>query len=176
MKVYFQEGEKKLFQGKPESAVLVLWFFRALMLAFFIPFLIVPFFQVFSGTYWDNYLMYYMLVFFPILIIAFIYQIYLLRSYNYYITDERVILEGGILLKKIKSVPYHKITDVSIFQNIIERLLNISTVNIHTAGTGMQIPEIRFFGMRNPEKPHSVVINELKAFKADKRQASTYSD
>lgn len=176
MKVYFQEGEKKAYEGYPETAILVLWFFRALFIAFFFSFFLMPLFAALSSTYLDNLLFNYLLFFFPILIIAFLYQIALRKSYHYYITNERIIFEGGILLKKIKSVPYHKVTDVSIFQNIIERALGISTVNIHTAGTGVQIPEIRFFGLRDPEKPHLIVVNELKAFKADKRQASTYSD
>ena len=176
MKVYFQEGEKKLYEGYPEIAILVLWFFRALLFAFFVSFFIIPFFAAISNSFFENMLFNYLIFFFPILIIAFLYQIALRRSYHYYITNERIILEGGILLKKIKSVPYHKVTDVSIYQNIIERALGISTLNIHTAGTGVQIPEIRFFGLRQPERPQIIIINELKAFKADKRQYSTYSD
>ena len=176
MKVYFQEGEKRLYEGYPETAILVVWFFRALLIAIFFSFFLIPFFAIINRSYFDNIFFYYFIIFIPILLIVFAYQIALRRSYYYYITNERVILEGGILLKKIKSVPYHKITDVSIFQNIIERALDISTVNIHTAGTGVQIPEIRFFGLRTPEKPHAIIVNELKVFKEDKRQFATYSD
>jgi len=176
MKVYFQEEEKKLFEGYPVTAVLILWFFRSVFIAFFVSFFFIPIFAAINRSFFDNILFFYLIIFFPILIIVFLYQIALRKSYHFYITNERIILEGGILLKKIKSVPYHKITDVSIYQNIIERVVNISTLNIHTAGTGVQIPEIRFFGLRKPEKPHSIIVKELKAFKADKRQASAYSD
>jgi len=172
MKVYFQEGEKKLYEGYPETAVLVLWFFRALLIAFFIT----PIMTIISTNSINNYWIFYLLIFIPVLFITFVYQIFLRRSYHNYITNERIILEGGILLKKIKSVPYHKVTDVSIYQNIIERALGITTLNVHTDGTGVQIPEIRFFGLRQPEKPHLIIVNELKAFKADKRPYSTYSD
>ena len=172
MKVYFQEGEKKLYEGYPETAVLVLWFFRVLLIAFFIT----PIMTIISTNSINNYWIFYLLIFIPVLFITFVYQIFLRRSYHNYITNERIILEGGILLKKIKSVPYHKVTDVSIYQNIIERALGITTLNVHTAGTGVQIPEIGFFGLRQPEKPHLIIVNELKAFKADKRQYSTYSD
>jgi len=176
MKVYYQEGEKKIYEGYPETAVLVLWFFRELFLAFCVPFFFMPFFAAMSSSNFDNSLVYYLIIFFPILIIAFLYQIVLRKSYHYYITNERIILEGGILLKKIKSVPFHKVTDVSIYQNIIERALSVSTLNVHTAGGGVQIPEVRFFGLRQPERPHMIIVKELKGFKEDKRQYSTYSD
>ena len=172
MKVYFQEGEQVLFKDFPRKAILVFWFFKALFTAVFIPFFITPFILMTFDSLIDNYLILYLILFIPILIIALLYQISLVRSYTFYITNERVILEGGILLRKIKSVPYHKITDVSISQNIIERMLGISTLNVHTAGTGMQIPEIRFVGLGEPEAPHSIIVNELKAFKADRRQAA----
>jgi len=176
MKVCFQEEEKKLYEGYPVTAVLVLWFLRSIFIAFFVSFFFIPIFAAINRSFFNNISFYYFIIFFPILIIVFLYQIALRKSYHYYITNERIILEGGILLKKIKSVPYHKITDVSIYQNIIERAVNISTLNIHTAGTGVQIPEIRFFGLRNPEKTQSIIVKELKSFKADKRQASTYSE
>jgi len=176
MKVYFQEGEKKLFESFPQPKILVFWFFKSLFIAFFITMFIMPFivsvakFDLSGGWYFSIFLL-----FIIVTIIVFLYQVALRRSYHYYITNERVILEGGILLKKIKSVPYHKITDVSIFQNIIERMLGLSTVNVHTAGTGVQIPEIRFFGLDQPEMPQSIIIKELKAFKANPAQAA-YSD
>jgi hypothetical protein len=54
-------------------------------------------------------------------------------------------------------------------------MLGISTVNVHTAGTGVQIPEIRFFGLNQPEVPQSIIVKELKAFKANPSQAA-YSE
>jgi len=176
MKVYFQEGEKKLYEGVPQPAILVFWFFRSLFIALFFSMFFTPFIRILIDSHsFDNWLITYFFMFIIILVLSFLYQIALRRSYHYYITNERIILEGGILLKKIKSVPYHKITDVSIFQNIIERMLGLSTLNIHTAGTGMQMPEIRFFGLAEPEKTQSIIVNELKVFKANP-QAAAYHD
>jgi len=176
MKVYFQEGEKKLFEGYPQPAILVFWFFKALFMALFFSMFLTQFVIFFIAPFsFDVWLFTYLVLFIILLVVAFLYQIALRRSYHYYITNERVILEGGILLKKIKSVPYHKITDVSIYQNIIERMLGLSTLNVHTAGTGMQMPEIRFFGLDEPEKTQAIIVNELKAFKANPQQAA-YSD
>ena len=175
IRLFMQEGEEVLYKGYPERAILILWFFGALAIALFITFILNTIITGITETF-DTYALSYFIIFIPVLILAFLYQVALRRSYHYYVTNERVIIEGGILLKKIKSVPYHKITDVSIYQNIFERIIGISTLNIHTAGTGMQIPEIRFFGLNEPEKPQSIIVNELKAFKSDKKNFSTLSD
>ena len=74
------------------------------------------------------------------------------------------MFEGGILLRRVKSVPYHKITDVSVSQNILERILGISKLNIHTAGTGIPSPEIQFVGLTDPEMPQSIIMERLRAF------------
>ena len=172
MKVYLQEGEKVIYEGSPQPVILVLWFFKALLFSLFISFFINTFLTVLTADF-GSYAFNYFIVFIPVLIIAFSYQIALRRSYHYYITNERVIFQGGIILRQLKNVPYHKITDVSIFQNIIERVLGISTLNVHTAGTGMQIPEIRFVGLIEPERPQLTIIKELKVFKTDKQQSAT---
>jgi len=176
MKVNLQEGERTLYKDYPQKAILVLWFFRSLAIALFIPFFIVPFILMVNRSFMDNYLLTYLMIFIPILIIVFAYHIALRRSYTFYITNERVILEGGILLRKIKSVPYHKITDVSIVQNIIERMLGISSLHVHTAGTGYQFPEIKFFSLANPEQSQFIIVKELKAFKADRSQSAAYNE
>jgi uncharacterized membrane protein YdbT with pleckstrin-like domain len=113
-----------------------------------------------------------MIIFIIFLGVAFAYQIALLRTYAFIITNERVIIAGGILLRKMKSVPYHKITDISITQNIIERLLVISSLNVHTAGTVTDKPEIRFFGLDSPENPQSILVKGLRIFKT----ASSHSE
>lgn len=181
MKVYLQKGEKTLYRATPKGKILVLWFFtRVIFYSFAISFLlnyvfiflgIINFMAGGAFAFAYNYL----LVFVGIIILVFLYHVALRSTYKYYITDERVILEGGILLRKIKSVPYHKITDVSISQNILERVLGISKANVHTAGTGMQRPEIQFVGLINPERPQSIIVKELRAFKSS-RHASTYSE
>ena len=181
MKVNLQDGERVLYKEYPQKAILVFWFFKALFYAAIISSFIARFVSIFSimitrSSYTDDYFLNFILFFIILLVVAFAYQIALLRSYTFHITNERVILFGGILLRKIKNVPYHKITDVSITQNIIERMLGISTLNVHTAGTGAQRPEIRFFGIRDPEKPQSIVVNELRAFKASSSHSSAIND
>lgn len=179
MKLFLQDKEKVLYQDGPRGIILVLWFFRSLFITIFLSFLLswIPGISVFAilSLGINEFLIYYLLFFVVLFIIVFLYHIALRKTFKYYVTTDRVVFMGGIILRKIRSVPFHKITDASISQNIIERILGIYKVNIHTAGTGTHRPEIQFVGIREPEKAQSLVLRELKKFKAS-RQGAAYSE
>lgn len=56
------------------------------------------------------------------------------KSVHYAITNKGVYKIFGILNKKIKFVPFKKITDTALNINILESILSIGTINISTAG------------------------------------------
>jgi len=100
-----------------------------------------------------------------VLLTVLAYSACLRRTYVYYVTDQRCVFRGGILRRIERSVPYHKITDVERSQNIIERVLGISTLNIFTPGTastgsGGRGAEISFPGLLDSEAP-AVAINGI---------------
>ncbi len=105
-------------------------------------------------------------------IFGFIYCSYLRSTYKYYITNNRCVFCGGIIRRVKRSVPYHKITDVEMSQNIIERMIGISTLNIFTPGTGSirgtggQKAEISFVGLKDNETPAVTISKHLKELTA----------
>ncbi len=102
----------------------------------------------------------------------FIYHVYLRRTYVYYVTNQRCIFHGGILRRVERSIPYHKITDVEMSQDIIERAIGISTLNLFTPGTastgssGGRGAEISFVGLSDNQTPAATVNDILRSFKA----------
>jgi uncharacterized membrane protein YdbT with pleckstrin-like domain len=64
------------------------------------------------------------------------------------VTDQRVILEGGILLRTSKVIPLDRVQDVSTRQNVLGRFLDYGSVEIDTAGA---IPNELFTYARHPE-------------------------
>ncbi len=73
-------------------------------------------------------------------------------------------LWGGIIRYRERSIPYHKITDVELSKNIIERILGLSSIRIFTPGTasrsfnwgffgGGQSPELNYEGLEESEDP-----------------------
>ncbi len=112
--------------------------------------------------------------------LPFVYFIFLRRTYIYTITGQRCVFHGGILRRIERSVPYHKITDVERKQNIVERILGISTLNIFTPGTasmpvhsgflltsaGGQRAELSFVGLRDSDAPATSINEILRQYKA----------
>ncbi len=164
-----QRGEKILYQGAPERKILILWFLDSLIYTFAFSLII---FLYILGESADAFLDFfefvfsYLSVFLTVLIIVFSYRIILRKTYKYYITTKNVIFEGGFFFKRIKIVPYHKITNVSVSQNIFERMIGLSRINIQTAGTGMRKPELQFVGLSNPEKPLSIIMERIEHLNA----------
>ena len=106
------------------------------------------------------------------LMLALIYCVFLRRSYVYYVTNQRCVFHGGIIRRVERSVHYHKVTDVEMSQNIIERILGISTLNIFTPGTSstgnssLQKAEISFVGLKDNESPADTINGILRTFHA----------
>lgn len=180
-----QEGETILHEARPKPAILWLWLFTKCLPsgaigAFFaaggamtiliittdvpgwnhVPFfLIIPAAAAFGAAVF--------------LSAGLIYCAYLRRTYVYYITSQRCVFHGGILRKVERSVPYHKITDVEMSQNIFERVLGISSLGIFTPGTASLSPnapwqraEISFVGLKDNQTPADIVNDQLRKFKA----------
>ena len=109
-------------------------------------------------------------VFLVSLALSFFYAVILRSTYRYFITSQRCVFVGGIIRYRERSVPYHKITDVELSINIIERIIGMSSIRIFTPGTGSsrswgfwgtsQAPELCFEGLLDSEAP-SESINVL---------------
>ncbi len=182
-----QEGENIIHELRPEPKVLWIWLFtKCIPFAFVGAFLTFWCFAFFGGMFavatksdspWPivNGGIAALIVAPILFIIGLIYCKYLRQTYVYSITNRRCVFQGGILRRVERSVPYHKITDVEMSQNIIERIFGISSLKIFTPGTGSMYPafpfggqraEISFVGLRDNETP-AITINEiLRKFKA----------
>lgn len=181
-----QGDEKVIHELRPESKVLGIWIFTKCLLT-----AIVGAFLIFWCFSFIGSMLYVAIKSKPTLPIAtggtvaiivapslflllLIYNIYLRRTYVYYVTNQRCVFHGGILRRVERSVPYHKITDVEMSQNIIERILGISSLKIFTPGTssmmtspfGGQRAEIAFVGLKNNEIPATTINEIIRKFRA----------
>jgi membrane protein YdbS with pleckstrin-like domain len=64
------------------------------------------------------------------------------------ITDQRVILEGGVLRRSSKVIPLDRVQDVTTTQGLIGRILDFGSIEIDTAGA---IPNELFEDARQPD-------------------------
>ncbi len=168
----FSGDETILHELTPEPRLMVIWFItrcitHGLATAFFTVFTF-WFYLVFSGINKGVVVEEYSIIFVAGLSLFFIgaytsliYHRYLLKTISYYITDRRCLYKGGLIRHVEHTVSYHKITDVERSQNILERLLGISTINLFTPGTAsvrmgavglaQPIPELRFEGLKHSD-------------------------
>ncbi len=71
-----------------------------------------------------------------ILPIAWFYYFYYLRVSNQYVfTNQRVLIRRGWLNVKTISIHYNRMTDASVKQDIIDRIIKIGTLSLSTAGS-----------------------------------------
>lgn len=98
------------------------------------------------------------------IIFLLLYNIFLNRSYQYIITNNRVKLIGGVFNKIAKEVPFSQITDINISQNILEKIMGIYELHIQTAGsqsfTELE-PKISFLALEDPNTPKKIILEYI---------------
>lgn len=87
-------------------------------------------------------------------------------SKNYLITNDGIYKISGILNKKIKFVPYKKITDTSVTIGFIQQFYKVGTINISTAGgtsrNNISAYEISIYNIKNFKKVNDLITSKLK--------------
>ena len=57
-----------------------------------------------------------------------------IKNLSFFIRDDRVTIQSGILTKKEQNIPYRSITDFVLKRGPFDRMLGIATIQIQTAG------------------------------------------
>ena len=71
-----------------------------------------------------------------VLITGFVINLYV-NNIWYRITDTEVEVHKGVITKTHKIVPFRTMTNLELKQGIFDRIFDLSTVDIHTAGSGL---------------------------------------
>lgn len=168
--ITLDQNEKILWQGTPSTRVLVTWLFSKtlafILIAVSFAFFLLPFLMLAKKEHFLTFLLGIITLVIIGIVLAFLYTVFLRKTYEYYITSNRIVFKGGILMKTLRSVPFHKVTDIETSQHVLEQMLAISKLNIFTAGTGSIRAEIIFSGLKNPAEPEQVLKNILKTYKS----------
>lgn len=93
--------------------------------------------------------------------ITWIFAVLYVDYFSYEFTEKFIIIRYGVLTKTKTTIPYSRIQNVAVYQNIRDRLLKIYKVKIETAGysaaatsaqKGVVRPEGYIPGIRNPNE------------------------
>lgn len=83
---------------------------------------------------------------------------YRILSRKYAVTNERLLYSRGIFNEHFVSAMFNYITDISLHQNLWDKIINTGTLNINTAGGDEK--EIRYREISNPLKIKKM-INDI---------------
>ena len=94
-----------------------------------------------------------------------------LRSHRYKVSNQRILLETGVLSKRIDEVDMRTIEDIEFRQRFLERMLGIGDIAIIAADKGMA--RFRLLAVENPRDVRELIRSN--AFQATQRQVFTRS-
>lgn len=90
----------------------------------------------------------------PLLIWAMAFHIQRNRT-HYILTNQNLTVETGILSKDATHVPLSKVQDITVRRSFLERIFNVGTIVVDSAGSTGRIPEI------NVDSPQAVTKSIL---------------
>ena len=67
--------------------------------------------------------------------IIFFNRFYIKISNEFVFTDKRIIVKRGWIETKVKTIYYDRITDISVNQSFLDRIIKTGTLSISTAGS-----------------------------------------
>ncbi|MDD3753342.1 MAG: PH domain-containing protein [Methanobacterium sp.] len=114
---------------------------------------------------------YLLLIIIIFLILSIIFDILSWRGKNYQLTNQRVVVQKGILRRKRSSIQYPKIQDIDISQGIIDRIISAGDIEIYG---GHEYTNIVLENIPNPREVEDmidrVMLGEEVGFKTQRRK------
>jgi len=84
------------------------------------------------------------------------------NSTHYTLTDRNLTISTGILSRAAVHIPLHKVQDVSVRRTLLDRILNLGTIVVESAGSSGRIPEIN---VDAPEKVCGAILEQVSTAK-----------
>ena len=98
-------------------------------------------------------------------------RVALLRSHHYRVSNQRIVIESGVLSKRIDEVDMRAVEDIEFRQRFLQRLLGIGEIAIVAADKEMG--RVRLLGVENPREIRELI--RANAFQATRGQLFTRS-
>ena len=85
------------------------------------------------------------------------------KNLSYFIHDDRITIQSGIITKKVQNIPYRSITDFVLARGLFDRMLDIGTIKIQTAGQSATAYEGNLSGLLDYKPIHADLRGKLKS-------------
>jgi hypothetical protein len=94
-----------------------------------------------------------------------------LRSHRYGVSNQRIMVESGVLSKSLAEIDVRTIDDITFHQTLVERLMGIGEIAIRSSDPTN--PRVRLVGVPDPRQVRELIRNS--AYQATRGQLFTRS-
>jgi hypothetical protein len=98
-------------------------------------------------------------------------QVLVLRSHRYGVSNQRIMVESGVFSKTLAEVDVRTIDDITFHQTFVERLLGIGQIAVLSSEPSN--PRVRLVGVSDPRQVRELIRNS--AYQATRGQLFTRS-
>jgi uncharacterized membrane protein YdbT with pleckstrin-like domain len=144
-------GEEIIYEGHPSWRSILAYYIKGLLAAL----VIAAIGYALDGTGLG--VGFFLLIMALVLIAGFIRRI----ATVYTITTQRLRIKQGIIARHIQQTDIERVQNVNTHQSVLERMLQVGTVDFDTAGTGDS--DFRFAGVEEPTEVVAAVDRAQKA-------------
>lgn len=148
---FVRKGEEVVWLGRPTLALLVSNIFGLL-----VTFVFVSFFAAgFAGNLADlgaGLLAFGIILLFIVIVVL---QAMRIKRTKYVVTRQSIYTRTGVVGQTVIQTTFDKITDISLKQDVLGRILGFSSLHINTAGSGT--PPVRMEGLRDALQTKSLI-------------------
>ncbi|MFA6269578.1 MAG: PH domain-containing protein [archaeon] len=159
----FEVKEEILYKSVPDSKTLLMWIFSKglfFIAIYFLCFGWIPIFLWYMKIQIPTEFVFLdILAFFIILVLISLYQIPLVKSHSYVITNQNIIVKAGVLSKRERIISFDKITNLTVSQGLFEQMFSLFRLRIQTA---VEFGEVSFIGLSDIKTPKDIISQHMK--------------
>jgi putative membrane protein len=97
-------------------------------------------------------------------------------TYRYAIGDRGIMIRSGLLQKTVKDIPFSKIQNISLNQNILHRLFNVAEVKLESAGSITPEGQMRVVSLKDAHALERLIRDQRAQASDDGEQAAVATE
>jgi uncharacterized membrane protein YdbT with pleckstrin-like domain len=132
-------GEQVIYEGHPSWRSTIAFYLKGLLIAAAIGVIV-----WFAATNASGVIVF-VVIFAVVVLVGFVRRFFIVYS----ITNQRLRIQRGIIARRVQQTQIQRVQNVNTSQGVIQRLLQVGTVDFDTAGSGDS--DFSFIGVNNPE-------------------------
>lgn len=120
---------------------------------------------ILSENFRNNYLVYLVVVLIFLLILQFVFSYLTYLNYQFQVQKNAFIVQKGVLKKSKVEIPFHRIQNINIQQNILQQILGVVGFQIETAGESASEIKIKALDIQTAKQLKEALLEEVKDVK-----------